>query len=77
MIKNNDDYQKEMLLLAMQQAVSWLNFTTSCANYDLKKYGQWRCDYHSQAANFQRDYDNAGRQLEQLCVGNSDESPRN
>lgn len=50
-------------LADMQHATAWLDFITAQANSDLRKYGEWSCDYCEQAGLFQKDYEKAGREL--------------
>lgn len=65
---NEIEAKTSQLLADMAHATAWLNFTTATANHDLERFGKWRCDYEHQAAGFQADYENAGRELVK-CVG--------
>lgn len=50
-------------LADMAQATAWLNFTTAQANHDIHRYGEWQCDYVTQATTLQNDYETACRDL--------------
>lgn len=58
------DVERYRCLADMAQVTAWLNFTTAQANHDLQRYGEWRCDYASQASVFQQDYENARRKFD-------------
>jgi hypothetical protein len=50
-------------LADMAQATAMINFTTAQANFDMARFGEWRCDYYSQVLLFSNDFDNAERDI--------------
>ena len=62
-------------LADMAQATAWINFTAAQANHDVARYGEWRCDYATQACGFQRDYEVAEREFVALTKATDEHKP--
>ena len=61
-----EDIEVIKLLLKMQNANAWIEFTSVQANADMKQFEYFRADYAGLAITFQVDYDNALKQLNEL-----------
>ena len=64
-----DNLEAQRLLANMANANAWLIFSAAQATRDERVFGEWRIDYAAQASEFQRDFDNAGRDLVALLGG--------